>query len=71
MERYVERRFFVVGAELAHVDRFEIVARDRLAAFLDGFADRVRDVIGQIRMHEHGPAAEIDGRNVVSHAFET
>ena len=33
MERHVERRFFVVGAELAHVDRFEIVAGDRLARF--------------------------------------
>src|SRR5258708_35326120 len=55
MERHVERRFFVVGAELAHVDRFEIVAGDRLAPLFDGFTNRVRDVIGQTPMPTHGP----------------
>jgi hypothetical protein len=45
MQRYIVGRFLVVGAKLAHADRFEIVARDLLAALLDRLAESVGDIV--------------------------
>src|SRR5687768_17263523 len=70
MQWNVEGCFCIVGAQLAHVDRFEIVARDQLPPFLDRLAERVGDVVGQIGTHDHRPAAEIDRRHVAGHAVE-
>jgi hypothetical protein len=42
-----------------------------MLAFLDGFTKREGDVVWHVGSHHHRPAAEIDGRYVGRHAFET
>jgi hypothetical protein len=38
VQRNIIGRFFVVGAELANIDRFEVVRGNKILTFLDAFA---------------------------------
>src|SRR4029077_11125379 len=67
MKWHVVRRFFVVGAELRHIERFVIIRGDGFLAVLDRFAQRISDAGRHVGAHDHRPAAEIDGRNIFAH----
>ena len=70
MERYIVRRLFVVGAELRHFKRLIVVRGDNFFALLDRFANRISRVIPHVGAHNHGPAAEIDGGDILGHPGE-
>ena len=70
MEWHIKRSFLIVRTKLAHPDRFEIAARQRFAPPFDRFAERVRNITGQIGVYNHRPAAEIDRWNIAGHPFE-
>ena len=64
MERHVVGRLRIVGAELCHIQRFEIVRRHESLARLDRFTERVRYLLWHRRVNHHGPAAEVHCRHV-------
>ena len=63
-------RYGAVGAEIGDIKRPEIVGGDGGAAQLDGFAERIGDIVFHIGAHNHRPAAEVDGRNIGGKTFE-
>jgi len=65
MEGNVVGRFGAVGAEVGDIERPEVVGRDRGAAQLDGFAQRVVDFVRHVGADDYRPAAEVDGRDIV------
>src|SRR5688500_6914548 len=63
MERRVEGRLFVVGAKLGYVERFIIIRGKNVFTLFDRFAKRIGDIRRHRLMHDHRPAAEINGWN--------